>query len=364
MADEQLPIGQQGNKKLLAEVSTGIVAETVNLTTAIGVGAVMMDVWGTSTGAAIVTDTSGTMQQYSRGLVRTIGASTDAAIVTDSSGTVAGYLRGLVRSVGGSSDTAVVTDSSGTLESYARGLVRTVGGSSDAAVLTDTSGTLAGYARGLVRTVGGSSDTAVVTDTSGTISAYTRGLVKQLGSSTDAVVAGGAEGSLSAKLRRVTQDVDRLFIDHSRHEFVEHPFARGSLTTDGVQYSAPTTTLSTEWSAVETATIDPPYGGNIVELEFGLTASVAGSSVAVLRTHKWQAATVGSTWVDLMTFTSTGAGSTAYIEQTHSGYFSTGNANLSALPMQVRLVVQSTAVGTVTGRTKTSSYVRCVVEST
>lgn len=286
MADEHLPVGQEGNAKILAEISSGHVAETINLTTAIGAGAMMLDVWGTSTGTAIVTDTSGTMQQYARGAVRTLGASTDAAVVTDTSGTVAAYLRALVVALTSGAD----------------------------------------------------------------------------------MVDAGAVGVLSAKVRRLTQDLGRIFVDHSRHEFIEHPFARGSLTTDGVQYGTATTaSVGSSWAAVETVTIDPPYGGAIVELEFGLTASMGGSTVAYLRNHKWQAASVGSTWVDLCSaFVSSGAGSTSYVEQTHSGYFSTGNANLGTLPMQLRLVIYSSgATGeTVTGRTKNSSYVRYVVEST
>ena len=285
MADEHMPVGQQGNAKILAEISTGHVAEVVSISTAIGLGSAVVDVWGTSTGVAIVTDTSGTIQQYNRGLVRSIGGSSDAAIVTDTSGTIEAYLRGLV--------------------------------------------------------------VALTSDT--------------------AAADAGAAGSLSAKARRLTQDMGRLYLTHSRHEIIRHPFGVGSLTTDGVQYSAATTTVSTEWTAIETVTVSPPGGGNLVELEFGLTMSVGRSTAAYISNHKWQAATVGSTWVDLTAaFASSAAASTAYVEYTHSGYFSTANANLMAMPVTARLVVQSsgTTGQSVTARTKNSSYTRFVYEST
>jgi hypothetical protein len=68
---------------------------------------------GTTAGAAVITDATGTVQQYLRGLVKlvaakigvtiadgdaaTVGVTTGAAVITDANGTVQGYLRGLVK---------------------------------------------------------------------------------------------------------------------------------------------------------------------------------------------------------------------------------------------------------------------------
>src|SRR3990167_5132217 len=68
---------------------------------------------GVTTGAAVVTDANGTIQQYLRGLVKLIvakigvtvaagddateGTTTGAAVVTDADGTLQQYLRGLVK---------------------------------------------------------------------------------------------------------------------------------------------------------------------------------------------------------------------------------------------------------------------------
>lgn len=161
---------------------------------------------------------------------------------------------------------------------------------------------------------------------------------------------------------------EMVFPGPLRWEIIEHPFARGYLTTNGVQYSAATTsTAGSTWTAVETATINPPFAGTLVEAEFGLTASVAVSSAAYTVNHKWQACNVGSTWVDLTSAAhSTTIGSTAFTEVTLSGYFSTGSANFNAIPCQVRLAILSTGTTgqTITARTKNSSYVRLVYEST
>ncbi len=89
--------------------ATGSVAEGDNAL------AVQAPVLGATSGAAVVTDVAGTVQQYLRGLVKmvaakigitiadgdsaTLGATTGAAVVTDAAGTVQQYLRGLVKMV-------------------------------------------------------------------------------------------------------------------------------------------------------------------------------------------------------------------------------------------------------------------------
>ena len=63
-------------------------------------------------------------------------------------------------------------------------------------------------------------------------------------------------------------------------ELEEHPFGKGNLTTDGVQYGAETANAgSAAYVAVPgVVTIYRPAGATIVELEVGLTLSLKPSS--------------------------------------------------------------------------------------
>jgi len=79
---------------------------------------------GATTGAAVITDVNGTIQQYLRGLVKLIaakinikiadgedsteGITTGAAVVTDANGTLQGYLRGLVKLIAAKINIATV----------------------------------------------------------------------------------------------------------------------------------------------------------------------------------------------------------------------------------------------------------------
>ena len=85
-------------------------------------------------------------------------------------------------------------------------------------------------------------------------------------------------------------------------EHTEYPFAKGDLTSDGIQWSAEvdTTTADTDVE-VESIAIKPPALGAMIEVEFGLTAAFrAVSSATADLTYKWQARNQGGTWVDLV----------------------------------------------------------------
>jgi hypothetical protein len=84
-------------------------------------------------------------------------------------------------------------------------------------------------------------------------------------------------------------------------EHTEYPFAKGDLTSDGVQWSAEvdTTTADTDVE-VECVTVRPPALGEVIEIEFGLTAAFrALSSATADLTYKWQGRNKGGTWVNL-----------------------------------------------------------------
>ena len=155
-------------------------------------------------------------------------------------------------------------------------------------------------------------------------------------------------------------------------EFIEHPFAKGSLTSDGVQYSAPATTSTVEsiYATVLVATAMPPrMGGQIYELEFGLTAALRQESTAsgtVL--WQWQGRSLSSPSTgsqvafrnlhaqDSSVFA---AEATAYVEDTKSGRLNLNSA-LDRFPIELQLLVKSEDELDGVAKVKNSSYVKAV----
>ncbi len=142
-------------------------------------------------------------------------------------------------------------------------------------------------------------------------------------------------------------------------EHTEYPFAKGDLTADGIQWSAEvdTTTADTDVE-VENATVKPPALGEVIEVEFGLTAAfrAVSSSTADL-TYKWQARNKGGTWVDLHSaVTKTDIGIT-YVEETRSGRVKLVD-NFDSIPFEVRLVIQCNEANEGRAKIKNSSYVK------
>ncbi len=142
-------------------------------------------------------------------------------------------------------------------------------------------------------------------------------------------------------------------------EHIEYPFAKGDLTADGIQWSAEKDTTTADVDVeVESGTIKPPALGEMIEVEFGLTAAFrAVSSATADLKYKWQARNKGGTWVDLHTqVTKTNIGTT-YVEETRSGRFKTA-ANFDSLPFEVRLMVQCNEANEGRAKIKNSSCVR------
>lgn len=144
-------------------------------------------------------------------------------------------------------------------------------------------------------------------------------------------------------------------------EHIEHPFAKGNLTSDGVQWSAEKTTSTDGYETVEEVTVNPPALGAVIEFEFGLTCAVrsSGSGESVL--FKWQARNVGGTWVDLHPEVTRNPNASAYQEYTYSGRFKPA-PNFNKVPFDIRLQIKSGAAGgeNAVGKTKNSSYVRVI----
>src|SRR3990172_11842398 len=79
-------------------------------------------------------------------------------------------------------------------------------------------------------------------------------------------------------------------------EHIEHPFAKGNLTSDGVQWSAEKTTSTDGYETVEEVTVSPPALGTVMEFEFGLTCAVKSSGASEGVLFKWQARNAGGSW--------------------------------------------------------------------
>ncbi len=144
-------------------------------------------------------------------------------------------------------------------------------------------------------------------------------------------------------------------------EHIEHPFAKGDLTSDGIQWSAEKTTSTDNYETVEQVTVNPPALGAIIEFEFGLTCAVKSSGATESVLFKWQARNKGGTWVDLRSEITCAADASAYKEYTCSGRFQPV-ANFNAVPFDVQLLVKSGGAGgeNAVGKTKSSSYVKLI----
>ena len=144
-------------------------------------------------------------------------------------------------------------------------------------------------------------------------------------------------------------------------EHIEHSFARGNLTSDGVQWSAEKTTSGDDYETVEEVAVNPPALGAVIEYEFGLTCAVKSSGTLEDVLFKWQARNKGGTWVDLHGEVTYAADASVYEEYTYSGRFKPV-ANFNAVPFDVRLTIKSGSAGgeNAIGKVKNSSYVRVI----
>ena len=142
-----------------------------------------------------------------------------------------------------------------------------------------------------------------------------------------------------------------------------HPFAKGTLTVNGVQYSTPFTGIDNDaYDEIEAVTIQQPWGYALEEIEFGLVGEAkidgAGSTDDVL--WKFQASDDGINWEDLCS-EQTLSNTNTYMNCTCSGRFApTGNFMATGSSFQVRMVVKcSGSTDTVSAKTKNSSYIVC-----
>ena len=141
-----------------------------------------------------------------------------------------------------------------------------------------------------------------------------------------------------------------------------HPFGKGDLTEDGIQWSDEVATNDETFTEVEAATIDFDIGAKIVEIELGLTLALKSSSTTKFAKFKWQAGDKFGTWVDLHAEITYAADASAYKEYTMSGRFEIV-ANFDQIPFEIRAVVQREDSGeNVTAKVKNSSYVLIIID--
>ena len=142
-------------------------------------------------------------------------------------------------------------------------------------------------------------------------------------------------------------------------EHTEYPFAKGDLTSDGIQWSDEKDTTTADVDVeVEGVTMKPPALGEMIEVEFGLTAAFrAVSSGTADLIYKWQARNKGGTWVDLHSAVTKSGIGTTYVEETRSGRFKTV-ANFDSIPFEVRLIIQCNEADEGRARIKNSSCIR------
>ena len=143
---------------------------------------------------------------------------------------------------------------------------------------------------------------------------------------------------------------------------VHHPFAKGSLTTDGIQYCTAVSGIDNDaYDPIDPQTIQQPAGYTLEEIEFGLIARLDVSGTPTDNAlWKWQISDNGTDWEDLIG-EQTLATPAAATEVSCSGRFApTGNFLGTGSSFQVRLVAKcSGATDTVTAETKNSCYIVC-----
>jgi len=143
-----------------------------------------------------------------------------------------------------------------------------------------------------------------------------------------------------------------------------HPFARGGLTADGVQWTPEKDTAEADvYVTVAEALITPPARKMPAEVELGLTAAFrAVTSTTADITYQWQARNQGATtWVNLhdpVTLVDVG---TTYVEQTRSGYPALV-ANFNTIPFEIRLQLRCNEANQGRAKIKNSTYVSIIYE--
>ena len=176
-------------------------------------------------------------------------------------------------------------------------------------------------------------------------------------------IKAGAGTYVTGKIRLVTANGDEITEDMADAikvsgailTKVRHPFAKGSLTADGVQY-CPAVGLGTTDTVIEAAEVKQPAGYVLEQVELGLTGWLSDTAAAESIILKFQASDDNSVWQNLHDEVTKGE-SLAAGDVSCSGRFApTGNFLGTGASIYLRMVAR-TAAAAKTGATKNSSYV-------
>ena len=149
-------------------------------------------------------------------------------------------------------------------------------------------------------------------------------------------------------------------VKSARLDYTLHPFGKGNLTTDGVQYSTEVTSIGDTYTAIEAITITTPTGYTLEEIEFGLTNALKSSGATEGVNYKAQASDDGSSWEDISAEQTYAANASSYADKLLAGRKTpSGNWLATGATFQVRVVAKSASAGgeTASGKAKNSSYI-------
>ncbi len=152
---------------------------------------------GATTGAAVITDANGSVQQYLRGLVKrwadALGAGTAAAALR----TTLASDDPAVSALGATTGTKVVTDANGTIQQYLRGIITFLANALGAGTAAAANRVTLASDDPAVAVLGATTGTKVVTDANGTLQQYLRGLVSLISGTLSVAFAASATGGYS-----------------------------------------------------------------------------------------------------------------------------------------------------------------------
>ena len=145
-------------------------------------------------------------------------------------------------------------------------------------------------------------------------------------------------------------------------EVTQHPFGKGALATDGIQWSDAITSDGVTYTTVESVTIDeigstggPGAEGTLIQLELAITWRQKSSGASYKAIGRIEGRNKGVAWITLAAVTNTTAGTT-YEEKTYSGRYAL-TTNLNKYPLELRVQVKSeNAAENAIGQVKNSGY--------
>ncbi len=141
-----------------------------------------------------------------------------------------------------------------------------------------------------------------------------------------------------------------------------HPFGRGNLASNGVQYSTPATSVLNAAVDVEAVTIALPVDGAIKELELGITWRQKCSGTVDGAVGKVQGRNSGGTWIDLMTAATNTTVGTTNQEFTYSGYIAPVTG-FNAVPFDLKVITYSSGTtDNAIAQVKNSSFVTVICD--